>query len=141
MKKQMIKLSLMMALGLSFTSCYDFNRQQDQLDRQSEGKGILMKAQYEKKASIEEAKAKFESSKMDAQRKIVLAEAEVEKAKAEAKATVIRAEAEKQQMEILANAFGGKENYLTYLKYKIMYSGKNNKYFVATEGSLPIIMK
>jgi regulator of protease activity HflC (stomatin/prohibitin superfamily) len=137
----MKNLMLFLTVALLATSCYDFNREQDRLDRENEGKGILMKARYEKQASIEEAKAKLESSKMDAKRRILLSEAEIEKAKAEAKATIIRAEAEKQQMEILAEAFGGKDNYVTYMKYRVMYSGKGNKYFVATEGSLPIMFK
>lgn len=141
MKSSIFKISFLALIAVMFTSCYDFNRRQNQLDAESKGKEILLEAESSKKAKIEEAKAELESSKLNAQKRIVLAEAEVTKAQAEAKATLIRAKAEKTKMNILMEAFGGKENYLSYLKYQIMYSGKGNKYFVATEGSLPIMVK
>jgi regulator of protease activity HflC (stomatin/prohibitin superfamily) len=54
-------------LGLISTSCYDFNRTQDRLDAENEGKSILLKAESEKKAMIEEAKAKSESAILTSQ--------------------------------------------------------------------------
>ena len=141
MKNQMLKLSLLLVVGMSFTSCHDFNREQNEKDAESKGRAILLEAESSKKAKIEEAKANLESAKLDAQKKIVLAEAEIIKARAEAQSTIIRANAEKQKIGIMTNAFGSPENYLTFLKYQMMYSGKGNKYFVATEGSLPIMIK
>lgn len=139
MKRVILTVSLFSLLAL--TSCNDYMRDQDQKDAQSEGKSILMKAEYSKRADIEEAKAKFESSKLDAQRRILLSQAKIEEAKANAKSTVIEAEAERKWINIMSDALGSKENYLTYMKYKMMYSGKGNKYFVATEANLPLMLQ
>ena len=51
MKKTFKIVAVILAIG-SLTSCYDFNRQQERLDRENEGKGILMKARYEKQARM-----------------------------------------------------------------------------------------
>lgn len=114
MKRVILTVSLFSLLAL--TSCNDYMRDQDQKDAQSEGKSILMKAEYSKRADIEEAKAN-------------------------AKSTVIEAEAERKWINIMSDALGSKENYLTYMKYKMMYSGKGNKYFVATEANLPLMLQ
>jgi hypothetical protein len=46
MKK--INLIAVVFLGLISTSCYDFNRTQDRLDAENEGKGILLKDEINK---------------------------------------------------------------------------------------------
>lgn len=126
---------------LMSTSCSDYYREQDQKDAQSDGKSILMKAQYSKRAEIEESKSRFESAKINVEKDLIISENEVKKAENELKARTIRARAKQSEIEIISNALGGKENYMTYIKYEMMYSGKGNKYFVATEGNQPIIMK
>jgi hypothetical protein len=137
MKKVILTASVFAMLSL--TSCSDYMREQDQKDAQSDGKSILMKAEYSKKAEIEEAKSRFESAKINIERVLIVSRNEIQKAENELKARTIRAKAKEKEIEIIANALGGRDNYMTYVKYEMMYSGKGNKYFVATEGSLPII--
>jgi regulator of protease activity HflC (stomatin/prohibitin superfamily) len=87
---------VLLILGLSFTlfSCNDYQRQQNQLDAESEGKSILLKAESEKKADIEQAKANYESAKLDALTKI-------EKAKAESQAILMKAESQAKANRLL----------------------------------------
>jgi regulator of protease activity HflC (stomatin/prohibitin superfamily) len=87
-------------LVVSLTSCRGYEREQDRLDRESEGKGELLKAESTKKVKIEQAKADYESAKLDAMTKLTKVEAEAKakliaaKASAEAKLINARAEAE-----------------------------------------------
>jgi regulator of protease activity HflC (stomatin/prohibitin superfamily) len=87
-------------LTISLTSCRGYEREQDRLDRESEGKGELLKAESIKKVKIEQAKADYESAKLDAMTKLTKVEAEAKakliaaKASAEAKLINARAEAE-----------------------------------------------
>lgn len=98
MKKLTILISVFSLLVLS--SCRGYEREQDRLDKESEGKGALLKAESTKKVKIEQAKADYESAKLDAQTKITKAEANaaekliVAKASAEAKLMNAKAEAE-----------------------------------------------
>jgi len=69
MKKLTITLGLLIALGL--TSCYDFDREQQEKDAVTDGKSILFKAEFSKKAKVEQAKADFESAKLEAGTRII----------------------------------------------------------------------
>jgi len=82
--------------GLSFAlfSCNDYQRQQNQLDAESDGKSILLKAESEKKADIEQAKANYESAKLDALTR-------VEKAKSESQAILLKAESQAKANRLL----------------------------------------
>ena len=74
MKKATLLFALAVA-AVSFTSCRGYEREQDRLDRESEGKGELLKAESTKKVKIEQAKADLESAKLDAQTKVTEATA------------------------------------------------------------------
>jgi predicted ATP-binding protein involved in virulence len=104
MKKVVYLIAIVLATG-SLTSCYDFNRQQNQLDAESRGKEILLEAESSKKAKIEEAKANYESAKLEAQTKVTRAEANAQEklisAKANAEAKLLNATAEAKANEIL----------------------------------------
>ena len=93
MKKVVYLIAIVIATG-SLTSCYDFNRRQNQLDAESKGKEILLEAESSKKARIEEAKANYESAKLEAQTK-------VQRAEASAEAKLLNATAEAKANEIL----------------------------------------
>ena len=97
MRKVILVAALILA-GMNLTSCRGYEREQDRLDRESEGKGELLKAESTKKVKIEQAKADYESAKLDAQTKLTKVEAEAKakliSAEANAKAKLINAEAE-----------------------------------------------
>lgn len=139
MKKTILSVSVVI-MAITLTSCNDYQRQQAQLDAESHGKEILLEAESSKKAKIEDAKADLESAKLNSEKSILLAQSRIKQAEANATATVINAQAEQKRIEIMKNALGGTENYITFMKYQMMYSGKGNKYFVATEASLPIML-
>lgn len=104
MKKVVYLIAIIIATG-SLTSCYDFNRQQNQLDAESRGKEILLEAESSKKAKIEEAKANYESAKLEAQTKVTRAEANAQEklisAKANAEAKLMNAKAEAEANRLL----------------------------------------
>jgi hypothetical protein len=75
MKKVIYLVAVILTVG-SLTSCRDYDRQQDRLDKESEGKGALLKAESTKKVKIEEAKANYESAKLNALTKMTKAEAD-----------------------------------------------------------------
>lgn len=139
MKKTILSVSVVI-MAITLSSCNDYQRQQAQLDAESHGKEILLEAESSKKAKIEDAKADLESAKLNSEKSILLAQSRIKQAEANATATVINAQAEQKRIEIMKNALGGTENYITFMKYQMMYSGKGNKYFVATEASLPIML-
>lgn len=139
MKKVTLLVSVVI-MTITLSSCNDYQRQQAQLDAESHGKEILLEAESSKKAKIEDAKADLESAKLNAEKAILLAQAKIKQAEANAQSTIINANAEQKRINIMQNALGGSDNYMTYMKYQMMYSGKGNKYFVATESSLPIML-
>lgn len=104
MKKVFFTLAIIIATA-SLTSCREYSREQDRLDKESEGKGDLLKAESTKKVKIEQAKADLESAKMDAETKITKAEASAKarliNAEASAKAKIMNAEAEAKANKIL----------------------------------------
>jgi regulator of protease activity HflC (stomatin/prohibitin superfamily) len=101
----MKKVLLILGLSISLLSCNDYQRQQNQLDAESDGKSILLKAESEKKADIEQAKANYESAKLDAKTKIekanATAEAKIIQAKADAQARIMNAESQAKANEML----------------------------------------
>jgi len=131
MKKQFLSIATILFLGLTMTSCYDFNREQAEKDAESKGKQTLLEAESSKKAKIEEAKANLESAKLDAETKKVRAEAD-------ATAQIIRSNAKAKAIEIEANAIGGKEQFLKMKQIEAMYT--NGKFvYIPTEAGLPIL--
>lgn len=139
MRKTILSVSVVI-MAITLSSCNDYQRQQAQLDAESHGKEILLEAESSKKAKIEDAKADLESAKLNAEKAILLSQAKIKQAEANAQATVINAQAEQKRIDIMKTALGGTDNYMTFMKYQMMYSGKGNKYFVATEGSMPIMI-
>jgi regulator of protease activity HflC (stomatin/prohibitin superfamily) len=95
-------------LAVSLTSCRGYEREQDRLDRESEGKGELLKAESTKKVKIEQAKADYESAKLDAQTKMTRVEAEAKakiiRAESEAKARLLHAESQAKANIMLSNS-------------------------------------
>lgn len=130
MKRVFKMVAVILAIG-SLTSCYDFNREQERLDRENDGMGILMKARYEKKARIEEAKAKLESAKLEAQTKQV-------RAYADAKAKQIEAEAKAKAIKTISNSIQNNPDYIKYIMVDGMYNHGKTIY-IPTEAGLPII--
>ena len=95
----------MAILALSLISCRGYEREQDRLDRESEGKGELLKAESTKKVKIEQAKADYESAKLDAQTKLEVAKANAEakliNAKASSEAAIISAKGQAEANRLL----------------------------------------
>lgn len=131
-----MKKSFIILLGftatLSLTSCWDFNRDQNQKDAESEGKSILLKAESSKKAIIEEAKASKESSVLAAQARLTVADLD-------AQATIKRAEAQEAAIRKISAAIQGNPDYLKYEQIQVMKASKGDKVFIATEGNMPIL--
>jgi len=117
--KKAIKILVCSLVAISMTSCYDFDREQAEKDATSLGKQILLKSQSSKQAKIEEAKADYESAKLDAQTR------EIE---ADAKANTIK---------VVSKAI--REN-PEYLKYQLIESMKGkDRIYIPTEAGIPII--
>lgn len=106
MKKSTITVIALLALSLS--SCRGYEREQNRLDRESEGKGELLKAESTKKVKIEQSKADYESAKLDAQTKLERARANAEakliNAKASAEAAVITAKGQAEANRLLTES-------------------------------------
>lgn len=133
MKKLTITLGLCLSLGL--TSCYDFDREQQEKDAVTDGKSILFKAEFSKKAKVEQAKADFESAKLEADTKIIEAEAL-------AKTKLIEANAKAKAIDIVGNSLKSNPEYLKFQMIEGMYKYKSDKtVYVPTESNLPIILK
>lgn len=130
MKK--VKLLLLIAVLFSFTSCWDFNREQDYKDAENRGKSILIEAESSKKAMIEQAKAENEAATLQA-------EAKVKIAKAEAQAEIERAYGVAKANEIIGQSLKGNSEYLKYLMIQGLNSGKGERIYIPTEAGLPIL--
>lgn len=129
MKK--VNLFLLAIISLSLTSCYDFNREQNEKDAESNGRAILLEAESSKKAKIEEAKAEKESAELLGQARII-------EAKAKAQSMIINSEAKATSIEIESKAIEGKKDYLMLKKIEAMY--QNGKFiYIPTEAGLPIL--
>jgi len=120
----MKKISLLFTVFtmlLSMTSCYDFNREQSEKDAKSVGIQILLKAESSKKAKIEEAKADFESAKLESETRL------------------IQAQSKAKSIEIISTAI---KNNPEYTKYQLIEGIKTAKtVYVPTEANIPIIEK
>lgn len=133
MKKLTITLGLLIAFGM--TSCYDFDREQQEKDAVTAGKSILFKAEFSKKAKVEQAKADFESAKLEADTRLIEAEAN-------AKSKLIEANAKSKAIEVVGNALKSNPEYLKFQMIEGMYRYKSDKtIYVPTEANLPIILK
>jgi regulator of protease activity HflC (stomatin/prohibitin superfamily) len=131
MKKATITLGLLVALGL--TSCYDFSREQDEKDAVTAGKCILFKAESSKKAKVEQAKADYESAKLEADTRIIEAEAS-------AKTKMIEANAKAKAIQVVGDALRTNQDYLKFQMIEGMYRYKSDKtVYIPTEANLPII--
>jgi regulator of protease activity HflC (stomatin/prohibitin superfamily) len=120
-------------LGLISTSCYDFNRTQDRLDAENEGKGILLKAESEKKAMVEQAKAESESA-------ILASQGRLKSAENDAAAKLTRAAAEAESINRIGKAIQGNPDYVKYLQVQSINTSKANKVFIPTENNMPILI-
>lgn len=90
----MKKVLFILGLSVSLFSCNDYQREQNQKDAESEGKSILLKAESEKKADIEQAKANYESAKLNALTRL-------ETAKAESQAILMKAKSQAEANRLL----------------------------------------
>jgi len=129
----MKKVFLLLFLGVLSTSCYDFNREQDQKDAESNGKAILLEAESSKKAMIEEAKAKNESA-------VLASEARLKSAQNDAKAKIMKGEAEAEYISKVGKAIQSNPDYVKYLQVKSINDSKANKIFIPTENNMPILI-
>lgn len=106
MKK--VSITIMAVLALSMSSCRGYEREQNRLDQESEGKGQLLKAESTKKVKIEQSKADYESAKLDAQTKLERARANAEakliNAKASAEASIISAKGQAEANRLLSQS-------------------------------------
>lgn len=130
MKK--FKFLTILVLVLTFTSCYDFRREQEFKDAENKGKSILIQAESEKKALIEQAKAENEAATLQAEAKIKIA-------KAEAQAEVERAKGVAEANKIIGESMKGNKEYLEYLKIDAIRNGNGSKIYIPTEATLPIL--
>lgn len=85
------------------------------------GQAVLKEAEWSRKVTIEEAKAKYESAKS-------LAMAEVERAKGVADAN-----------KIIGDSLKNNDEYLRYLYIQGLQDKENNIIYVPTEAGLPIL--
>lgn len=130
--RKFIPIALLFLTALSLTSCYDFNRKQNELDAESKGRAILLEAESSKKAMIEEAKAQNESATLQAEAKIKIA-------KAEAQAEVERARGVAEANRIIGESLKDNEVYLKYLLVNGLTNGKGERIYIPTEAGLPIL--
>lgn len=129
-----LKLVAILLVGFSTVSCYDFNRQQNQLDAESNGKSILLEAESSKKAMIEEAKAKSYSS-------VLAAEARLKSAEQDAQATIKKAQAEAIAIQKIGTAIQNNPEYIKYLQVQSIKGIKGDKVYIPTEANMPILAK
>ena len=129
MRRMIIGVGAIIAT-MSMTSCYDFNRRQNELDAESNGRATLLEAESSKKAKIEEAKADLESAKLKAEQIKI-------STKAKAEATKISAKAEAEKIRLINEAIKKNPEFLKYKMIEAISKGKT--VYIPTEASLPII--
>ena len=132
--KKTFTTALLLALSLTAVSCYDFNRQQNQLDAESNGKAILLEAESSKKAMIEESKAKAEGARLAAEARLKVAELD-------AQSVIKKAEAEAFSIQKIGAAIQVNPEYLKYLQVQAIKGSKGDKFFIATEANVPLLIK
>ena len=89
--------------------------------REKDGQASLAEAEWSKKIAVEEAKAKLDSAKLEAQ-------AEVERAKGVAEAN-----------KIIGDSLKSNEAYLKYLWIQGLQDGSSEVIYIPTEANLPIL--
>lgn len=127
-----LTFGLLALFALAFTGCWEFNRQQNELDAASQGRSVLLEAESSKKAMIETAKAENESATLKA-------EAMVKIAQAEALAEVERAKGVAEANKIIGESLSGNEIYLKYLQIDAIRKSEGDKIYIPTEAGLPIL--
>ena len=86
-----------------------------------DGKADLAEAEWSKKIMVQEALAKKDAAKF------------------EAEAEVIRAQGVADANAILGESLKGKDEYLTYLWIQGLHDGSSEVIYIPTEGNLPIL--
>lgn len=132
MKKNRIAALAVLALTMSLTSCWQFNRDQAEKDAESKGRQILLESESSKKALIETAKAENESATLQSEAKIKIA-------KAEAAAEVERAKGVAEANKIIGESLKGNDGYLKYLWITSLKDGNSERIYIPTESGLPIL--
>lgn len=128
----MKKITFLLLVVISLSSCWDFNRKQDYLNAENRGKSILVEAESSKKAMIETAKAENESATMQAEAKIKIA-------KAQAQAEIERAYGVAKANEIIGKSLQNNNEYLKYLMIQNLGDSKGERIYIPTEAGLPIL--
>lgn len=96
------------------------------------GEAALREAEWTKKITIEDARAKEESSTL-------IAQARVTQAEAEGKAEIVRATATAQANAIIGESLKGNESYLRYLWIMGLKDGSGERIYIPTEAGMPIL--
>ena len=122
---------VLIALTVTMSGCWQFNRDQAEKDATSKGVQTLLEAESSKKAMIEEAKAKQAASLLDAETKVTIA-------KAEAQAEIERAKGVAEANKIIGASLEGNEGYLRYLWIMSLKDGNSERIYIPTEAGLPI---
>lgn len=130
--KKSIKLTVLIVLAISMSSCWQFRQDIKYKDYENDGRSELIKAEAEKKVMIEDAKAKNESATLQAEAKIKIA-------KAEAQAEIERAKGVAEANKIIGESLKDSEIYLRYLQIDAIRNSKGEKIYVPTEAGLPIL--
>lgn len=99
--------------------CYSYPKYQV-YKKTLDGQAVFKEAEYSRQVAVEEARARLESSKFDAQ-------AEIERAYGVAKAN-----------EIIGDSLQGNEAYLQYLWIQGLHDGNTETIYIPTEGNLPL---
>jgi len=116
----------------SCSACRQYTRDQDRLDKESEGRGKLLEAESSKKIQIEDAKGRNEAAKLEAETKVKIAQAE-------AQAEVERAKGVAEANRIIGESLKGNEAYLRYLWIIGLKDGKGERVYIPTEAGMPIL--
>lgn len=96
------------------------------------GEAALREAEWTKKITIEDARAKEESSTL-------IAQARVTQAKAEGEAEIVRAKATAEANTIIGQSLKDNESYLRYLWIQGLKDGSGERIYIPTEAGLPIL--
>lgn len=96
------------------------------------GEASLREAEWTKKITIEEARAKEESSTL-------IAKARVTQAQAEGQAEIVRASATAEANKIIGESLKENEAYLRYLWIMGLRDGSGERIYIPTEAGMPIL--
>ena len=130
--KNLLKITVILVLCFSVTSCWEFNRNQKYKNAENNGKSALIEATSSKQVQIEDARGLAEASELKAKSMINIA-------KAEAQAEVERAYGVAKANEIIGNSLKGNAEYLKYLQIDAIKNSQGSKIYVPTEAGIPIL--